>query len=185
MAPLDVGVARAAGGELQVGAAAGDEGGAEGVVRLLEKEAHVRVVPAEGRHEVGHQPGAQRELEGEPDGPGLRVVQLVDGGQPVVQLVQQRVDVALEDRAGVGRPEHPARPVEEGSADLALEPGERARDAGLADEVDVGHLGHRRPVGHLLEPAQGLDLHSHDASAWLSRGADIGSMGRNSALWTT
>ena len=62
----------------------------------------------EGPDKVGHEPGAQRLLEGECDGAGAGVDELAHGGDSVVELVQQRVDVPLEYRARVSHPQRPA-----------------------------------------------------------------------------
>ena len=43
-----------------------------------------------------------------PTDPGLGVQQLLDRGQPVVEVVQQPVDVPLERPPRLGRPQHPA-----------------------------------------------------------------------------
>ncbi len=156
-------------GELQVDPAAGHERGAEGVVGLLEPEPHPGVLAPEAADHPGHEPGAERELERERHRPGLRVDHLVDRRDPVVEGVDHRVDVTFEHVAGLGRAQHTAVLVEQRGAHLTLQPGQRPGHPGLADPVDLGHLGHGHPVHHLLEPAQLIGLHVHDANAWVTR----------------
>ena len=100
----------------------------------------------------------------------------LDGSEPVVEGVQGGVHVPLEHRARVGRPEHPPAPEQQRRADLLLESRQRPRDAGLADQVELGHLGDGGPVGDELEPAERLRRPFHDASAWISAANYIGRM---------
>jgi hypothetical protein len=101
-------------------------------------------------------------LEGQADHPGLRVDELADGGDAVVQLVQHRVDMSLKRHASPGHPQRTARLAQQRGADLALEAGQRPRDARLGDPLELAHLGHRGAVGDLLEPAQCVRIHTHD-----------------------
>ena len=178
--PGHVRVAGAAGGELQVDAASCHERRPELVARGFEPELHAGMLRAELRDRARDQPGAQRQLEGDDHRAGLRVGELVHGRQRVVQAVQDGVELALEDHAGVGGAQHPTAPVQQRSPDLLLQPGQRPGDPGLAHAVDVGDLGHRDPVDHLLEPAQRLRLHTHDDSAWFYAHIYIGRMDRGS-----
>ena len=130
------------------------------VVGGVQPEAHPRVVAAEGVDEVGHQPRPQGQLEDDRDRPGLRVDELLDGSEPVVEGVQGGVHVPLEHHARVGGPEHPPAPEQERRADLLLESRQRARDAGLADQVELGDLGDGGSVGDELEPPERLHVHS-------------------------
>ena len=109
---------------------------------------------------TSHVPEAER--EGQRHDAGLGVDQLVDGRQAVVEVVDERVDVPLERRAGVRHPQHPPGAPQQRGADLLLEPGERARDTGLAHAEDVADLRDRVAVGDELEPAQRIGVHTHD-----------------------
>ena len=100
--------------------------------------------------------------------PAVRVDELIDGGDAVVEMVQQRVQVRLEDRPGVRHPERPAGAAQQRRADLRLEAGQGAGDAGLGDRLQLADLGHRGAIGHLLEPAQRVGVHIHDPSSYLS-----------------
>ncbi|OLT25478.1 hypothetical protein BJF82_12810 [Kytococcus sp. CUA-901] len=104
-------------------------------------------------------------MEGDGDGARLWVEELVDCGEPVVELVQHPVDVPLEDGAGVGHPQHPPLAAQQRSPHLLLQPAEGSRDRGLGDHLDLAHLGDGHPVGDELEPTQGSDVHTYDASA--------------------
>ena len=80
------------------------------VADLGQLETDARVGGPEGADEVGHQPGAQRLLEGQGHGAGLGLDELADRGDSVVELVQQRVNVPLENLArGVIRSVRPDR----------------------------------------------------------------------------
>ena len=171
-------VARAAGRELEVDPTTGHPRGAEGVVGLLEPETDARMVLAERPDQAGHEPAAERDLEGDVDRAGLGVHQLVDGSVAVVERVQQAVDVPLELGAGPGGAQQATVALQQRRADLALETGQRAGHTGLADHVEIGHLRDRHAVRDLLEPAQCLGLHTHDDSAWISCILVIGRMGR-------
>ena len=118
------------------------------------------MVTAEGIDEVRHQPGPEGQLERDRHRPGLRVDQLVDGREAVIERVQGAVHVPLEHGAGMRRAQHPAAAHQQRRADLLLEPRQRSGHAWLADLVELGHLGDRRPVCHQLEPAQGVEVHS-------------------------
>ena len=83
----------------------------------------------------------------------------LDRRQPVVEVVDERVDVPLERRAGVRHPQHPAGAPQQRGADLLLEPGQGPRDAGLAHAEDLAHLRHGVAVGDQLEPAQRIGVH--------------------------
>ena len=155
------------GGELDVGATGGQllrhlpalpHGGA------LQHHAHPRVGGPEAADQPGHEPRAQAEREGERDHAALGVDQLVDGGEAVVEGVDQAVDVPLEGDAGVRHPQHPAGAAQQGGTDLLLEAGEGPRDPGLAHTEDVTDLGDRVAVGHELEPAERIGVHIHDDS---------------------
>ena len=164
------------GGELEVELAVDEHHRPAGVVGGEQPEAHPGMVTAEGVDEVRHQPGPQGQLERDRDRPGLRVDQLVDRREAVVQVVEGGVDVPLEHRSGVGGPQHPTAAQQQRRAHLLLEPRQGAGDAGLADLVELGHLGDGRAVRHQLEPAQGLHVHSHDARAWIAVQTNIGRM---------
>jgi len=155
----------AAGAELQVGLPAGQRRGVQLVPDLGQLEPDLRVGGAEAADQIGHQPGAQRVLEGQGHRPGLRFEQLVDGGDPVVQLVQHGVDVVLEHRTGVGHAQDAPGPLQQRGADLGLEPGQGPGHPGLGDPLQLAHLGDRGPVGDLLKPAQRIGVHRHDASS--------------------
>ena len=129
---------------------------------LLEDEAHPRVPITEPADDGRDEPGAEGELEGDGDGAALRVDQLLDRGEPVVEAVDERVDMALEGGPGESKAQHAAAALEQRGADLLLEAGQGAGDRGLADLPEVAHLGDRRPVGDLLEPAQDVGLHIHN-----------------------
>jgi len=75
---------------------------------LGQLETSARVSGPAGPDEVWHEPGAQRLLEGECHGAGLGLDELAGGGHPVVELVRQRVDVPLENRARVSHLRRPA-----------------------------------------------------------------------------
>ena len=101
--------------------------------------------------------------------------------QPVVEVVDERVDVPLEGRTGVRHPQHPAGTAQQRGADLLLQPGQRPRDAGLAHPEDVTDLGDGVAVGDELEPAQRCRVHPMtivharhvpiSLDAWTRRGA--------------
>jgi len=129
--PADLRSGRAEGGQLEVDVAPSLQGRRQLVALGSQVEADPGVVRAEPAHEVRDQPGPERGLEGQRHGPRLEVDQLVDGGQPVVQLMEHRVDVALERHAGVRETQPAAGPSQQGRSDLALEPGRRPRHAGL------------------------------------------------------
>ena len=78
---------------------------------------------------------------------------------PVIESMEHRVHVALEDAARVRGTQHPASAVQQGCSDLRLDAGQGTRDAGLADTEDVRHFCHGHAVGDLLEPAQRVDVH--------------------------
>jgi hypothetical protein len=128
----------------------------------VQLEPHAWVLGTEAAHQVRYQPGAERMLEGENDGPVGRVKQLVQRGQPIVEAVQHRVDVPLEHGARVRHPQRAARPVQQRHADLRLQPGQRSRHPRLRDRLHLAHLGHGRPVGDLLKPAQCVGIHIYD-----------------------
>ncbi len=120
------------GRQLEVGPPGGELGRDPAVLprrRALEGDAHPRVLAPEGADEVGDEPAAEAQREGEGDHAALGVDELTDRGQPVVEGVDEAVDVLLERDAGVGHPQHPALPVQQRGADLALQPGQGARDA--------------------------------------------------------
>jgi len=102
---------------------------------LGQPELHLRMPGPEAAHQVGYQPGAERLLEGDRDRAGLRRHELADGGDPVVEAAQHRVDVRLEHLPGPGQPQRPARPAEQRGADLGLQPGQRPGYARLGDPV--------------------------------------------------
>ncbi len=135
------------------------------VLGVVKDELHTGMVAPESGDDGGDEPGAERELEGDADQAPLGVDELGDGGEAVVEVDDERVDVPLEGRSGVGEPENSPRAAQQRRPDLPLEPGERSRDGGLAHPVDLAHLGHRHAVGDLLEPAEHIGLHIHDASA--------------------
>jgi hypothetical protein len=161
-------VVRAAGTDLQVGLPPGQRRRVHLVPDLGELEPHVRVTGPEAAHQVRHQPGAQRVLEGQGHGAGVRLEKLVDRGDPVVQLVQQGVDVPFEDRPGLRHAQDAAGPLQQRGADLGLQPGQRPGHPGLGYGLELADLGHRGPVGDLLEPAQRIGVHSHDANSWIN-----------------
>src|ERR1035437_10145318 len=117
---------------------------------------------AEAAGQGGDEQGAQRLLEGQRDGAGVRVDELADGGDPGVEVMQHRVQVRLEHRPGVRHPQRPARAAQQRRADLLLQPGQRPGHAGLGDRFQLADLGDRGPVGHLLKPAQRIGIHIHD-----------------------
>ena len=94
------------------------------VADLGQLEADVRVSGPEAADQVRYEPGAQRVLEGQGDRPGVGFDQLADRGDPVVELVQQRVDVPLEHRARLRHPEGPAGPPQQWRPDLGLQAGQ-------------------------------------------------------------
>ena len=166
----------AAGAELQVGLPAGQRRRVQLVPDLGQLEPDLRVRGPEAVHQVRHQPGAQRVLEGQRHRPGLRLEQLVDRRDPVVQLVQQGVHVALEHRPGLGHAQDAARALQQRGADLGLQPGQRPGHAGLGHALQLAHLGDRRTVGDLLKPAQRIGIHNHDGSSWINSLLVIGRM---------
>ena len=141
--------------------APGEQGGGGGVVLgVLEVEAHPGMLLPEARDETGHQPGTEGELEAQPHHARLGLDHLRDRRDGVVVVVEHRVDMGLEGTPGAREPEQPAAPGEQLGAHVVLEPGESPRDAGLADHLQLGDLGHRRPVSHLLEPAECGQVHA-------------------------
>ena len=138
------------------------------VARLGKPEPDARMRGTEAAGQVGDEPGAQRLLKGQRHGAGVRVDELADGGDAVVEIVQQRVQVRLEHRPGVRHPQRPARAAQQRRADLLLEPGQGARDPGLGGRLQLADLGHRGAVGHLLEPAQRIGVHTHDSNSCFS-----------------
>jgi hypothetical protein len=170
-------VVRAPGADLQVGPAARQRLGVYFVPDLGQLEPDLGMGGVEAAHQVRHQPGAQRMLEGQGHGPGLRFEQLADGGDPVVQLVQHGVDVMLEHRPGVGHAQDAPGPLQQRGADLGLEPGQGPGHPGLGDPLQLAHLGDRGPVGDLLKPAQRIGIHRHDGSSWITCLFFIGRMG--------
>jgi len=74
--------------ELEVGVPAVQDDEVRFVARLGEPEADTRVRGTEAAGQVGHEPGAQRLLEGQRHGAGVRVDELADGGDAVVEVVQ-------------------------------------------------------------------------------------------------
>ena len=91
------------------------------VAHLRQLETDMRMSRAETSDQVWHEPGTQRVLEGECHGAGVRFDELVDGGDPVVELVQQGIDMPLEYRARVSQPEGTAGPAQQRGADLRLQ----------------------------------------------------------------
>ena len=63
-----------------------------------ELEADAGVPGAEAADQVGYEPGAERLLERQHHGAGTGDGELADGGDPVVEVVEQRVQVRLEHR---------------------------------------------------------------------------------------
>ena len=106
-------------------------------------------------------------LEGQRYPAGVGIDQLTDSGDAVVQLVQERIDVPLEDRARVSHPQRPASAPQQRRAELSFQPGQRSRDARLGDPLEFADLSHGRAVGDLLEPAEGIGVHFHDLRSWI------------------
>jgi hypothetical protein len=154
--------------ELEVGVPAVQDDEVRFVARLGKPEPDARMRGAEAAGQVGDEPGAQRLLEGQRHGAGVRVDELADGGDAVVEVVQQRVQVRLEHRPGVRHPQRPSGAAQQRGADLRLEPGQGPGDAGLGDRLQLADLGQRGAVGHLLEPAQRVGVHINDSSSWFS-----------------
>jgi hypothetical protein len=154
--------------ELEVGVPAVQDDEIRFVARLGKPEPDARMRGAEAAGQVGDEPGAQRLLEGQRHGAGVRVDELADGGDAVVEVVQQRVQVRLEHRPGVRHPQGPSGAAQQRGADLRLEPGQGPGDAGLGDRLQLADLGQRGAVGHLLEPAQRVGVHINDSSSWFS-----------------
>jgi hypothetical protein len=150
---------------------------------LGELEADAGTRGAETADQVRHQPGAERLLEGEHHGAGIGVDELADRGDPVVELVQQRVQVRLEHRARVRHAQRAAAAPQQRRADLRLQPGQRPRHTGLRDRLGLADVGHRGPVRHLLEPPQRIRIHIHDHSSWISCYQVIGRIDANHAHW--
>jgi hypothetical protein len=154
--------------ELEVGVPAVQDDEVRFVARLGKPEPDARMRGAEAAGQVGDEPGAQRLLEGQRHGAGVRVDELADGGDAVVEVVQQRVQMRLEHRPGVRHPQRPSGAAQQRGADLRLEPGQSPGDAGLGDRLQLADLGQRGAVGHLLEPAQRIGVHINDSSSWFS-----------------
>ena len=76
-----------------------------------------------------------------------------------MQPVDDGIGMALEDGTGVGEAQHPPGLDEQRRPHLTLQGHEVARDLGLTDHPEIGHLRDRCPVGDLLEPAQHLSIH--------------------------
>jgi len=119
----------------------------------------------EAADQVGHEPAAERVLEGQGHGAAVGVEELVHGRDAVVEVVQHGVHVPLEHGAGQRHPQGAPGLAQQRSADLGLEPGQRARHAGLGDRLDLAHLGHRRTVRDLLKPAQRIGVKTHDSTS--------------------
>jgi hypothetical protein len=153
------------------------------VAHLDEQEADAGVRDAEAADQVGDQPGAQRLLEGQRHRAGIGVDELADGGDAVVQLMQHRVQVRLEDRPGVGHAQRPAGAAQQRRADLRFQPGQGPGDAGLGDRLQLADLGHRGAVGDLLEPAQRVGIHTHDCSSCIHCQYVIGRIDAGDAHW--
>ena len=153
--------------ELEVGVPAVESRRVRLVAHLDEPEADAGVRGAEAAGQVGDEPGAQGLLEGQRHGASIRVDELADGGDAVVEVMQQRVQVRLEDRPGVRHPQRPTGAAQQRGADLRLEAGQGPRDAGLGDRLDLADLRHGGAVGHLLEPAQRVGVHIHDSNSYL------------------
>lgn len=156
------------GADLQIGPPAVQHGGADLVPYLVQFEPHAWVLGTETAHQVGDQPGAERMLKGEHDGTAVRIQQLVERGQPVVEAVQQGVHMSLEHRARMRHPQRTPRPVQQCHSDLVLEPGQRSRHPRLSDGLELAHLGHGCAVGDLLKPAKRIGIHIHDSNSWIS-----------------
>ena len=176
-------VERAPGADLQVGVPVVQGGEIRLVTHLGEPEADAGMGGAEAAGQVGDEPGAERLLEGQRHGAGVRFDELADRGDAVVELMQHRVQVRLEDRAGVRHPQRAARPAQQRRADLRLQPGQRPGDAGLGDGFGLADLGHGRAVSHLLEPAQRIGVHKHDDRSWVSFQLLIGRIGNREEHW--
>jgi len=106
--------------DLEVGLPAVEGGRLQLVPDLGQLETGARVSGPAGPDEVWHEPGAQRLLEGQCHGAGLGLDELAGGGHPVVELVGQRVDVPLENRARVSHLRRPARPAQQRRAGFRL-----------------------------------------------------------------
>jgi hypothetical protein len=115
-------------------------------------------------------------LEGQHDRAGVGIEQLAQRGDAVVEIVQHRVDVPLEDRAGVGHPQRPTGPVEQRHTDLVFQSGQCPGHAGLGELLKLADLGHRHPVGDLLKPAQRVGIHIYDNNSCFSVEKLIGRM---------
>ena len=158
--PLDSRIAGPQRPDLEVDLAPVEGRGNQLVAYLLEQEADLRMHRAKAADQIGHEPHSQRWLEGHGDGACLGVDQLGDRGEPVVEFVQHRVDMALEHRARVTHAQRAARATQQRRPDLGLQASEGTRYAGLRDCLEVAHLRHRDAVRDLLEPTQRLDVHS-------------------------
>ena len=94
-----------------------------------------------GAHEIRNQPGAEAERIAQGHNPASRVEQLLDGRNPIVELRHHLVDMRLELGAGMGQAQHPPGTLQQGRPQLLLQPGQGARDAGLAHGIRLRHLG--------------------------------------------
>ncbi len=159
-------VAHPPGADLEVGVPAVERDRPQLVPHLRQMEPDLRVQGAEAADEIRHEPGAKRVLERQRHPAGVGIDELAHGSDPVVELMQQRVDVLLEHRARMGHPQNAAAAPQQWRADLGFEPGQRSRYSGLGHPLQLADLGHGRAVGDLLEPAQRVSVHFHDASAW-------------------
>jgi hypothetical protein len=155
------------GTDLQIGPSAVEHGRSDLIPYLVQFEPHARVPGTEAAYQVGNQPGAERVLECEHHGAAVRIQQLVERRQSVVEAVQQPVDVPLEHRARVGHPQRTPGPVQQCHTDLVLEPGQRPRHPRLSDGLELAHLGHGCAVGDLLKPAKRIGIHIHDNNSWV------------------
>jgi hypothetical protein len=150
---------------------------------LGELEADAGTRGPETADQVRHQPGAERLLEGQHHGAGIGVDELADRRDPVVEMVQQRVQVRLEHRARVRHAQRAAAAPQQWRADLRLQPRQCPRHARLRDRLGLADIGHRGPVRHLLEPAQRIRVHTYDHSSWISCYPVIGRIDAYRAHW--
>ena len=101
------------------------------VGRRAQVEVNVRVLRVETAHQVWYEPAAERGLEGDGDRAPLRVQDLLHRRDPVIKVVQHRVDVLLERGPGVSQPQHPALTPEQWGPHVQLAPAQGTGDRRL------------------------------------------------------
>jgi hypothetical protein len=141
------------------GEAAADEGLGD---ELVELDAGAGVVFAEGGEDAGHEVGGDGGdgAQDEPTG-GAVVGDFLAG---VVDEGEDAFGAGLQDQAGLCGADAAAEALEDGDAELGLEPGHLLAEGGLGEVALGGRLGEAAELDDLEEGAELREIHNDSLS---------------------